>query len=118
MATDPFAEALRAAFPSPPGAALQRFPVENYWEPLAADLGTEKPFSHQPVNPAVPRVPRVPTENGTMPLRIATEATSATLAAWDERAAIREYDAGMSRREAELHTAMELGPRPEASAEA
>ena len=53
-----------------------------------------------------------------MPLRIATEATSATLAAWDERAAIREYDAGMSRREAELHTAMELGPRPEASAEA
>ncbi len=118
MATDPFAEALRAAYLATPGAALQRFPVENHWEPLADELGTEKPYSDQSVKSKVPTVPRVPTENGTMPRRIPTEATSTTLAAWDERAAIREYDGGMSRREAELHTTMELGPRPEAPAEA
>jgi len=48
---------------------------------------------------------------------MAAEAASEALATWDERAAIREYEGGMSRREAELMTAMELGPRPEAPAE-
>lgn len=117
MATDPFAEALRAAYQATPGAALQRFPVENHWEPQVEKLGTAKADADQSVNPTVPRVPRVPSENGTMPHRMAAEAASEALATWDERAAIREYEGGMSRREAELTTAMELGPRPEAPAE-
>ena len=96
---------------------LQRFPVESHWEPQTEELGTENTYADQPVNVAVPKVPRVPSEKGTMPHRIGAEAAFEALTAWDERAAIRQYDGGMSRREAEHHTAMELGPRPEASAE-
>ena len=112
MATDPFAEALRAAYQATPGAALQRFPVEKGWEPQIEKLGTAKPEADQSVSPTVPRVPTVPSNFGYIQGHAGAEAASEALATWDERAAIREYEGGMSRREAELMTAMELGPRP------
>jgi len=61
---------------------------------------------------AVPRSPAVPIEKQDMPQRAAAEVAAAAWVAWEERAAIREFEGGMSRREAEAATAQELGPAP------
>ena len=101
----------------------ERFPVNSDWEPPAADLGTAKASPDQSLAGPVPRVPRVPSEKQHRSHRTgSTETADATglrggasaeaWAAWLERAAIREYEGGMSRAEAEVRTALELGPCP------
>ena len=124
MATD---DAMRAAILAAharwSGAPAERFPVNSDWEPLAADQGTAKAAPDQGLTASVPRVPTVPSEKQYRSHRTgSTETADATggrggasaeaWAAWVERAAIREYDGRMSRAEAEVRTALELGPCP------
>lgn len=105
---DPLAAALRAAYSALSPDLAERFPVEFHWEPQSVELGTAKARSDQCVNPYGSQVPRVPSENQYISERTDADA----LAEWEERAAIREFDGGMSRVVAEALTALELGPRP------
>ena len=124
MATD---DAMRAAILAAharwSGAPAERFPVNSDWEPPAVALGTAKITPDQQLTGRVPRVPTVPSEKQYRSHRTgSTETADATgvrggasaeaWAAWVERAAIREYSGRMSRAEAEVRTALELGPCP------
>lgn len=54
----------------------------------------------------------VPTEKQYMPHCAPEEASADAWGEWEERAAIREFDGGMSRAEAEAVTAADLGSSP------
>ena len=112
MATDPLVEAVRAIHERWPEAASERFPVILDWEPQAVDVGTTKSQIDQSTSGAVPAVPRVPSENEYSSHCTARACLFDRWAAWIERAAIREHDGGMSRSEADVATALELGPCP------
>ena len=115
MATDDaFAEALRSAFAKLAPAPGERFPVVSNREPESPTLGTDFRASDQSVSGQVPRVPTVPSENEDRSQRTPAPDLAEAWAAWQARAAIREYDGGMTRQVAELLTAMELGPCPAA----
>lgn len=105
---DPLAEALRKAYAALSPEGVERFPLKLEWEPLSHVVGTDKPQQDQGVKATVPAVPTVPTNFEYIQHCTPEEA----LAAWDERAAIREFDGGMSRETAEELTTCELGPRP------
>lgn len=105
---DPLAAALKAAYSALSPDLAERFPVKFDWEPQLAKVGTEKRQSDHGVNPYGSQVPRVPSEKQ----YISECADTDALAEWEERAAILEFDSGMSRAEAEVLTALELGPRP------
>jgi len=109
---DPLVEALRAAHARWSRGSAERFPVENNWEPLAAGLGTDKANKDQQLKSAVPRVPRVPSEKQYTSHCTTQPDVLEAWTAWMERAAVREYDGGMSRAEADTRTALELGPCP------
>lgn|GEM_PF-5488684 len=74
----------------------ERFPPASEWEPLAGSVGTEKFKLNQSLETAVPTVPTVPTEYGDV-----DDASPPLTAEQEERAAILEFDAGLSRPEAE-----------------
>ena len=116
MATDnAMRAAILAAHATWSGQAGERFPVKSDWEPLAGGLGTDKVKVDQQVKATVPRVPRVPSKKQYRSARTASPETNALAdawATWVERAAIREYCGAMSRAEAEVLTALELGPCP------
>lgn len=114
MTDDAFQRALQAAYQALGGAA-DRFPPPRPWEPLAGDLGTEEGHQNQEVAAAVPTVPRVPTEKQDRDARTLTDeplTRPVSWSAWQERAAIREFEAGLDRAMAEVLTAIELGPCP------
>lgn len=93
----------------------ERFPVIPDWEPPAADVGPAKSELDQIIAGAVPRVPRVPSGKryrSHVSAAPETNPEAEAWATWVERAAIREYDGGMSRAEAETFAALELGPCP------
>jgi len=58
---------------------------------------------------AVPGAPTVPTEIDKRQRCAKPEGAGAALAEWEERAAIIEFDGGMSRAEAERRATEELG---------
>jgi hypothetical protein len=94
---DPFLEALRGAYERHAPDRLARFPAFPGREPLGGEPGTEIPHSFPHDVAAVPRIPKVPVQNPDEgPLRAPFD-----LADWEERAAIMEYDGGLSREEAE-----------------
>lgn len=94
----------------------ERFPVSPGWEPLSSDLGTENHSLNPGVDGSVPSVPTVPNQIRDSRHRTTSPDEAEALVTWLERAAIHEYDGGMSRAEAEARTALELGPRPGAPA--
>lgn len=81
-----------------------RFPPPPDWEPAAERVGTENPSPDQGDGRPVPTVPAVPTKN-----EEAAQREADASAAWQERAAILEYDGGFSRAEAEARATAELG---------
>jgi hypothetical protein len=78
------------------------------WEP-------ENSAVKQQLTEPVPGIPTVPTEfdKGVEPG--SAGCGLAGMVEWEERAAILEFDGGMSRREAELRAAAELGFQPKAA---
>lgn len=108
MTDDPLWEAIQAARARWSPHTLARFPSKPKWEPSAKGLGTGKADTDQQARASVPTVPTVPIKWGygtqrTQPI------TDDQLAAWEERAAVLEFDGGMSRPEAERNAALELG---------
>ncbi len=100
--------ALKAAYARAASEASKRFPAQSEWEPPAERLGTDKAFSDQELEGWVPTVPTVPTEKHKRQHRTRAEA----LAEWQERAAILEFEGGLSRAEAEAQATAELGEPP------
>lgn len=115
MATDDaFAAALRSAYERLAPAGGERFPVESDWEPGSGRLGTDILPQDQMITGRVPRVPTVPSKNEYTWNRTPAPDPAEAWAAWVERAAIREFDGGLTRVAAEAITAVELGPCPPA----
>lgn len=90
------------------GGAVE-FPPPPRWEPLEAAVGTDEhqcfPLLREPV-PTVPTVPTAESEGRNAERR---ERVAALRMDWEERAAILEYDCGLTRVEAEAQAAEELG---------
>jgi len=77
-----------------------RFPPPASWEQAADVVGTEKPASNQGDKVFGSHVPTVPAKN-----REGAQCKAADAwAAWEERAAILEYDGGLDRIEAEARS--------------
>ncbi len=116
MATnDALQKAILAAHAGWSGGVGERFPVDSEPGTVFAEPGTPKDEKEQGVKGRVPGVPGVPGKKQYRSARTASPETNALAdawATWVERAAIREYDGGMSRAEAEVRTALELGPCP------
>ncbi len=85
----------------------ERFPPPRGWEPSAEPVGTENASPDQTDGGPAPRVPTVPTENEEV-----AQSEADVWAAWEERAAILEYDGDFERAEAEARATAELGYRP------
>jgi hypothetical protein len=112
---DALLKAILAAHAGWSGGVGERFPVDSEPGTVFAELGTGKNDKEQDVRGTVPGVPGVPIENSIGRSATASPETNALAdgwATWAERAAIREYDGAMSRAEAEVLTALELGPCP------
>ena len=106
MATDDALwNAIRAAQLRWSPDAAERFTPNFRWEPFGQEVGTDQPLTQQGVAGAVHTVPTVHTEKHKTEHCTRAEAR----AAWEERAAILEYEGGLSRREAEYQAAAELG---------
>lgn len=105
-------EALRAAWASLSPGGLERFPVESDREPFSVGPGTAKAQEIPEVNPCGSRVPGVPGKNKDRSQHTHADGDADAWAAWLERAAIREFDGGMTRAQAEAVTAVERGPCP------
>jgi hypothetical protein len=105
---DPLWSAIRAAHLRWSPDAAERFTPNFRWEPLGHEVGTAQPLMQQGVAGAVHTVPTVHTEKHKTEHRTRAEAR----AAWEERAAILEYEGGLSRCEAEGQAAAELGFTP------
>ena len=104
---DALQKAILAAHAGWSGGLGERFPVPGTLQPT----GTAKDKQYQ----RGPGVPAVPVQNSIGWSATASSETNARAdawATWVERAAIREYDGAMSRAEAEVLTALELGPCP------
>ena len=86
--------------------------MKSRWEPLSTPLGTDKDLSDQTLSRPVPTVPTVPSEKQDASHRTAAEAAAEALEAWEERAAILQFDGGWSRAEAEHKASEELGTPP------
>ncbi len=116
MATDDaLLKAILAAHAGWVSGVGERFPVDSEPGTVFVELGTAKDDKEQYVRGPVPGVPGVPGKKQYRSARTASPETNALAdawATWVERAAIREYDGGMSRAEAEVLTALELGPCP------
>jgi hypothetical protein len=105
LATEgPLWRAIRATHERWTPGAPEQFPPPPRWELQKAPVGTEKPPLDQQVARAVPTVPTVPTEKQKECARTGAEARGA----WEERAAILEFDGGFSRAEAERLATEEL----------
>ena len=124
---DAFAAALRVAYAQLAPGTGERFPVAG------SQLGTVKPLERLSNSEKFPvsdfqlgtSIPLERQENSAkfpeFPQNLSYRETTANeggletaWAAWQERAAIREFDRGMPREVAELLTAIELGPCPAA----
>ncbi len=109
---DPLWAAIRAANARWSPGALDRFPVARRWEPSRASTGNHQAIDPESISAAVPSVPTVPTKKEDIQTRTGDTARDVTADEWAERAAILEFDAGLSREEAERRTFAELGPPP------
>ena len=112
---DTLQKAILAAHAGWSGGAGERFPVDFEPGTVFAEPGTAKADKDHSVKGPVPGVPGVPGKKQYRSARTAAAETNAPAdawATWVERAAIREYGGGMSRAEAEVRTALELGPCP------
>ena len=123
---DALQKAILAAHAGWSSGVGERFPVD--FKPGTTGTAKSKQYQRGPGVPAVPvktdYSPQRTASPETNPLadawatwveRAASPETSALAnawATWVERAAIREYGGGMSRAEAEVRTALELGPCP------
>lgn len=108
MATDDrLWAAIRAAHEQWSPETAERFPPPPEWEPAEAEARIESGEVGEVEAPASTG-PVLPEHFGrqTRAERLAEER-----AVWEERAAILEYDGGLSREEAERQTAEELGYR-------
>ena len=115
MATDgTFAEALRAAYATLAPGGDERFPAASGWEPPTPEVGTAKRLINPEVKAGSTQAPAVPFEKHKTQERTPAPGAAEAWVEWQERAAIREYDGGMSRETAEILTAVELGPCPPA----
>tara|TARA_R110000868_G_scaffold45045_1_gene149787 strand:+ start:47402 stop:47698 length:297 start_codon:yes stop_codon:yes gene_type:complete len=96
MASDPLADAIARARRHFAGG----FPPDQPWERLPGEVGAGEIAENQGSGAMVPTVPGVPTVcNMSDELRDR----------YDERAAIREYDGGLDRAEAERLARIEYG---------
>lgn len=112
MTDDPLWEAITAAHARWSPGRPERSPARSNWGlPLTA-AGDRPNLTPQGVASAVPRVPRVPSEKQDIRQRTSGEVAADGWADWEERAAILEYVAGMSRIQAERLTEAELGACP------
>lgn len=112
MATDDLLRAtIKAAHERWYPPAAERFPPKAGWEPLGLSVGTENTPSDQNLMGPVPTVPTVPTSKQ-YELRCTHEhAAAEALVAWEERAAIIQFEGGLSREDAERRATEEMGGR-------
>jgi hypothetical protein len=108
---DPLWKAIRAAHERWSPETAERFPPPPEWEPADAEVGTENGQAGQELTAPVPTVPTVPTLPDEFRRATRAERLAEERAAWEERAAILEFDAGLGREEAERQAAEELGYR-------
>jgi hypothetical protein len=97
----------------------ERFEPPPVWEPVpkalrtrdrpAKTVGTDKSTRDQSLKPVGPPVPGVPTENGKAGNGTADLERDTARAAWEERAAIIEFESGLGRTQAEAQASVELG---------
>ncbi len=112
---DTLRTAILAAHAGWSGGVGEWFPVDSGPGTVFAEPGTAKADKEQSVKAPGPGVPGVPGKKQYRSARTATPETNARAdawATWVERAAIRQYCGGVSRAEAEVRTALELGPCP------
>ena len=115
MATDPMWAAILAARDRLSETSSERFPAEERFPTAPGTDAALRPVENQRVRPTVPRFPEFPAKLGGPAQRPSNRETSVPAdgwATWQERAAVREFDGHMSRLEAEVRTALELGPCP------
>ncbi|MDP3704013.1 MAG: hypothetical protein Q8R78_06455 [Candidatus Omnitrophota bacterium] len=109
---DPLWNAIKAARARWSADGPERSPVRDGWGPPWSVAGDRSSLTAQAVAAAVPRVPRVPSEKQDIRQRTSDQVAADAWAEWEERAAIREYDGGMSRLQAERLAEADLGARP------
>lgn len=107
---DPLWAALKGAYARWSIEAAARFPLVSKWEPPQGLVGPEKNVTDLTVDSRVPTVPAVPTEIHNNRRETQLDPAAEAMAAWDERAAIVEYDGGLSREEAERAATEALKP--------
>lgn len=112
MTEDPLWAALRQAHRIWAPETVDGFPPEPERDPPLGPMGTGKFHQDQRVITTVPTVPPVPAARHHTWSRPVEEAALLTRVDWEERAAIREFDGGIDRAEAEAMTAAELGQPP------
>lgn len=112
MTDDPLWEAITAAHARWSPGGPERSPARSEWGLPQAVAGDRSNLMPQGVAVAVPRVPRVPSEKQDTRQRTSDELAADAWASWEERAAILEHVAGVSRIQAERLTMAELGACP------
>ncbi len=101
---DPFLDVLRGAYEHHAPDRLAGFPTLPGREPRGGETGTAKLEGKPALGAAVPKVPTVP---GFIGHKGPTEPPGGP-GDWEERAAIMEFDGGLSREEAERLAWVEL----------
>ena len=110
-ADDKLYSVLKAAHARWSPLAAERFPTALPLGAGGADLGTAKGQEDQQLGGWVPMVPAVPTLFEKERQARSGE-VAADLADWEERAAILEFETGLTRAEAEAAATAELGSPP------
>jgi hypothetical protein len=106
---DPLWAAIRAAHQRWSPDTAERFPPPPEWEPPEVVVGTGNSEADQELTNPVPTVPTVPTVQEEFRRQTRAERLAEERAAWEERAAVLEFEGGLDRAAAEQLAAEELG---------